>query len=56
LWYFSARPNYFTGFSERALANWEAGDKPDEPGMRRIRETERFQAKLAEVVRPENIP
>jgi DNA-binding transcriptional regulator YiaG len=45
-----------TGFSERAIANWEAGDKPDEPGMRRIRETERFQAKLADVVRPEDIP
>src|SRR6266849_1827342 len=45
-----------TGFSERAIANWEAGDKPDEPGMRRIRETERFQAKLAYVVRPEDIP
>ena len=45
-----------TGFSERAIANWEAGDKPDEPGMRRIRETERFQAKLAEVVRSEEIP
>jgi DNA-binding transcriptional regulator YiaG len=45
-----------TGFSERAIANWEAGGTPDEPGMRRIRETERFQAKLAEVVRPEDIP
>jgi len=45
-----------TGFSERAIANWEAGDKPDEPGMRRIRETERFQAKLADVVRQEDIP
>ncbi len=45
-----------TGFSERAIANWEAGGKPDEPGMRRIRETERFQARLAEVVRAEAIP
>jgi DNA-binding transcriptional regulator YiaG len=45
-----------TGFSERAIANWEAGGKPDEPGMRRIRETERFQSKLAEVVRAEEIP
>jgi DNA-binding transcriptional regulator YiaG len=45
-----------TGFSERAIANWEAGGKPDEPGMRRIRETERFQAKLAEVVQPTEIP
>ena len=45
-----------TGYSERAIASWEAGRKPDEPGLRRIRETERFQAKLAEVVRPEEIP
>ena len=45
-----------TGYSERAIANWEAGGKPDEPGLRRIRETERFQSKLAEVVRPEEIP
>lgn len=45
-----------TGYSERAIASWEAGARPDEPGLRRIRETERFQAKLAEVVRPEEIP
>jgi DNA-binding transcriptional regulator YiaG len=45
-----------TGYSERAIASWEAGGKPDEPGLRRIRETERFQSKLAEVVRPEEIP
>jgi DNA-binding transcriptional regulator YiaG len=45
-----------TGYSERAIATWESGGKPDEPGLRRIRETERFQAKLAEVVRPEEIP
>jgi transcriptional regulator with XRE-family HTH domain len=45
-----------TGFSERAIATWESGGKPDEPGLRRIRETERFQAKLAEVIRPEAIP
>jgi DNA-binding transcriptional regulator YiaG len=45
-----------TGYSERAIASWEAGGNPDEPGLRRIRETERFQTKLAEVVRPEEIP
>jgi transcriptional regulator with XRE-family HTH domain len=45
-----------TGFSERAIANWESGGRPDEPGLRRIRETERFQARLAEVVCPEQIP
>src|SRR5437764_897459 len=42
-----------TGYSERAIAGWEGGGKPDEPGLRRVRETERFQARLAEVVRPE---
>jgi transcriptional regulator with XRE-family HTH domain len=45
-----------TGFSERAIANWESGGKPDEPGLRRIRETERFQTRLAEIVEPEAIP
>lgn len=45
-----------TGYSERAIASWEAGGQPDEPGLRRIRETERFQARLAEVVRAEEIP
>jgi transcriptional regulator with XRE-family HTH domain len=45
-----------TGFSERAVASWEGGRTPDEPGLRRIRETERFQARLAEVVAPEAIP
>jgi DNA-binding transcriptional regulator YiaG len=45
-----------TGFSERAIANWESGGKPDEPGLRRIRETERFQERLAEVIAPEAIP
>jgi DNA-binding transcriptional regulator YiaG len=45
-----------TGFSERAIANWEGGKQPDEPGLRRIREIERFQARLAEVVTPDTIP
>ena len=45
-----------TGYSERAIAGWEGGGKPDEPGFRRIRETERFQARLAEVIQPEEIP
>ncbi len=45
-----------TGYSERAIANWESGAKPDEPGLRRVRETERFQARLAELVRPDAIP
>jgi transcriptional regulator with XRE-family HTH domain len=45
-----------TGYSERAIANWESGGKPDEPGLGRIRETERFQERLAELIRPEQIP
>jgi transcriptional regulator with XRE-family HTH domain len=45
-----------TGYSERAIAHWEGGGKPDEPGLRRIREMERFQERLAEVVDPEAIP
>ncbi len=45
-----------TGYSERAIANWEGGGKPDEPGLRRIKETERFQERLAEVVDAEAIP
>ena len=44
-----------TVFSERAIANWESGDGPDEPGPRRIREAERFLPRLAEVVQAETI-
>jgi transcriptional regulator with XRE-family HTH domain len=45
-----------TGFSERAIANWESGGTPDEPGLRRMRETERFQTRLAELVEADAIP
>ena len=45
-----------TGYSERAIANWEGGGKPDDPGLRRIKETERFQERLAEIVEPGAIP
>src|SRR4051812_44078099 len=45
-----------TGYSERAIATWESGGKPDEPGLRRIRETQRFQERLADVVQAEEIP
>lgn len=45
-----------TGFSERALAGWESGQPLSTAGQRRIRELERFQERLAEVVRPEFIP
>jgi transcriptional regulator with XRE-family HTH domain len=45
-----------TGFSERAIADWESGKKVSEPGLRRIKEIERFQERLAEVVSAESIP
>lgn len=44
------------GFSERAIAGWESGQPVSQPGLRRIRELERFQQRLAEVVKPEYIP
>ena len=45
-----------TGFTERAIANWESGGTPDEPGLRRMRETERFQTRLAELVKADAFP
>jgi DNA-binding transcriptional regulator YiaG len=45
-----------TGFSESAIAEWEKGKAISEPSRRRIREIERFQTRLAEVVKPESIP
>ena len=45
-----------TGFSERAIADWESGKTISEPGIRRMREIERFQQRLAEVVKAEDIP
>jgi transcriptional regulator with XRE-family HTH domain len=44
------------GFSERAIAGWEAGRSLTIPGQRRIREMERFEERLAEVVQSEFIP
>src|SRR5215472_8648255 len=44
-----------TGFSERAIADWEKGKAISEPGLRRMREVERLQERLAEVVEPESI-
>jgi transcriptional regulator with XRE-family HTH domain len=43
------------GFSERAIAGWETGEPISDPGARRIRELERFQERLAEVIEPESI-
>jgi transcriptional regulator with XRE-family HTH domain len=45
-----------TGFSERAIADWEKGKAIGEPGLRRMREIERLQERLAEVVEPASIP
>ena len=45
-----------TGFSERAIAGWESGKAITEPGLRRIREIDRFQQRLAEVVTTDAIP
>ena len=45
-----------TGFSERAIAGWEAGEPVSESAGRRLLEVERFHKRLAEVVKPESIP
>jgi hypothetical protein len=44
------------GFSERAIADWEAGKPVSEPGLRRIKELDRFRDRLAEVVATDAIP
>jgi DNA-binding transcriptional regulator YiaG len=41
-----------TGYSERAIANWESGRTPDEPALRRIKEIDRLRARLARVIKP----
>jgi hypothetical protein len=38
------------GFSERAITDWEGGKSVSEPGLRRIKELDRFRSRLAEVV------
>jgi DNA-binding transcriptional regulator YiaG len=45
-----------TGFSELAIAGWEAGADVSEPGRRRLREIERFRKRLAGVVKSDVIP
>jgi DNA-binding transcriptional regulator YiaG len=45
-----------TGFSERAIAGWEAGEPVSESARRRLLEVDRFHKRLAEVVKPEAIP
>jgi len=44
-----------TGYSERAIANWESGRTPDEPAIRRIKEIERLRSRLSQVMKPEFI-
>jgi transcriptional regulator with XRE-family HTH domain len=38
------------GFSERAIADWESGKPVSEPGVRRIKELDRFRDRLSEVI------
>jgi DNA-binding transcriptional regulator YiaG len=44
------------GFSERAIADWEAGKPVSEPGLRRIKELARFRDRLGAVVAADAIP
>jgi len=44
-----------TGYSERAIVNWENGRTPDEPALRRVKEIARLRARLSQVMRPEYI-
>jgi hypothetical protein len=44
------------GFSERAIADWEGGKPVSEPGLRRIKELDRFRERLSEVVEADAIP
>ncbi len=44
------------GFSERAIADWEAGKPVSEPGLRRIKELDRFRDRLSEIVAADAIP
>src|SRR6478609_1714367 len=44
------------GFSERAIADWEGGKPVSEPGLRRIKELDRFRDRLSEVVAEDVIP
>src|SRR5207244_11716347 len=43
-----------TGFSERAIADWEKGKAVSEPGLRGMREIERLQERLADHGAPQH--
>lgn len=45
-----------TGFSERAIAGWESGTPIGDSGERRLREIARLQERLAQVIKPADIP
>jgi hypothetical protein len=45
-----------TGFSVRAISGWEGGAAMSEPGLRKMREMERLQKALTEVMKAEFVP
>jgi DNA-binding XRE family transcriptional regulator len=45
-----------TGFSERAIANWEGGKKPTPPVKKTMNEMDRLYDRLAALMRIETIP
>lgn len=44
-----------TGFSERSIASWEGGKRPGPQSRQRIKEMERLQRALAQVMDPSRI-
>ena len=44
-----------TGYSERAIVNWESGCTPDEAALRRLTEIDRPRSRLGQVMKPEFI-
>ena len=44
-----------TGYSERAIVNWERGRLPDVPALRRIKEIDRLRSRVSQVMKAEFI-
>jgi transcriptional regulator with XRE-family HTH domain len=44
-----------TGYSERSIASWEAGEEPSSKGLQRLNEIRRMKDALADVIKPEHI-
>ena len=44
-----------TGFSERAIADWESGKPVSEPGLRRVKELDRLRDRLFSLVKEDAI-